>query len=74
MLINLEVLPWAFVPHRITTVRSATFTSHVQLLIPPIQADPWQGPVSSLCQLFLILSANVFLAARLVTFNSPFYP
>ena len=38
---------------------------HAQLLIP-IQASLWSGPVNSLCQLFIIIFANIFLVTRLV--------
>ncbi|KAI0256012.1 hypothetical protein BJV78DRAFT_1350308 [Lactifluus subvellereus] len=37
---------------------------HLQLLIP-IQAQLWAGPTNSLCQLFIILLANVYLADRI---------
>lgn len=41
------------------------FMCIVQLLIP-IQASLWAGPANSLCQLFIIIFANIFLATRLV--------
>ena len=40
------------------------FFTHAQLLIP-IQ-DLWSGPANSLCQLFIIILANIFLVTRLV--------
>ena len=38
---------------------------HLQLLIP-LAAVTWQAFANSLCQLFLIMMANVFLVVRLV--------
>ena len=37
----------------------------VQLLIPLV-AVAWQGVANTLCQLILIMMANVFMVARLV--------
>ena len=44
---------------------SVPFCIHVQLLIP-IKASTWSGPVNSLCQLLIIILANIFLAFRFV--------
>ena len=48
----------------LSEVRAILFFIHVQLLIP-VQAL-WSGPVNSLCQVFIIIFANIFLATRLV--------
>jgi len=32
----------------------------------PIQAPLWSGPANSICQLFIVILANIFLAYRLV--------
>ena len=44
---------------------SVPFCIHVQLLIP-IKASTWSGPVNALCQTFIVILANIFLAFRLV--------
>lgn len=41
------------------------FFIYAQLLIPFLAAL-WSGPVNSLCQLFIIIFANIFLVTRLV--------
>ena len=44
---------------------SVPFFFHAHLLIH-IQAALWSGPANSLCQLFIIIFANIFLVIRLV--------
>jgi hypothetical protein len=50
---------------RLAHVRASPTPIHTQLLIP-IQASLWSGPANSLCQLFIIIFANIFLVYRLV--------
>jgi hypothetical protein len=50
---------------RLAHVRAFSFIHDAQLLIP-IQASLWSGPANSLCQLFIIIFANIFLVTRLV--------
>ena len=36
------------------------------IIADPIQATLWSGPANSICQLFIVILANIFLASRLV--------
>ena len=55
---------------RLASVRSMLFIrlqwslTHIQA--PPPPAPIWEGPINSICQLIIILMANLFLASRSV--------
>ena len=50
------------------TPRSPNVSSvpHTRILADASLADLWEGPSNSICQLIIIMFANMFLASRLV--------
>jgi hypothetical protein len=69
MLIDLVAL-YSPLPLRLASVRSMLYTpfqsllTHIQAGAPP--PPLWEGPINSICQLVIILMANIFLAYRSV--------
>jgi hypothetical protein len=68
---SLGVSNRTFFPRRVARNPFVRSVPQMRIVTDPSQAAVWEGPVSSMCQLIIIMFANMFLAGRLVSLDLP---